>query len=85
MKFFKFALHKRYFDTGRGVIDYLKYPLVLLGLAIPNVKMIIAVASVYAMISYILGWWWVNKGMMDAENEVSNKFNPFVREVRRKL
>ena len=85
MKFFKFALHKRYFDTGRGVIDYLKYPLVLLGLAIPNVKIIIAVAGIYAIISYILGWWWVNKGMMDAENEVSNKFNPFVREVRRKL
>lgn len=85
MRFFKFALHKRYFDTGMGVTNYLKYPLVLLGIAIPNVKAIIYVAIAYGIGCYFLGWWWLNGGMCDAENEVSNRFNPFVKEVRAKL
>jgi len=85
MRFFKFALHKRYFDTGFAVLNYLKYPLVLLGFAIPDVKAIILFAVVYAAVCYVLGWWWLNSGMCDAESEVTNRFNPFVREVREKF
>jgi len=84
-KFLKFALHKRYFDTGRGVIDYAKYPLLLLGIAIPNIKAIIYVATAYAILSYFIGWWWLNKGMTEAETEVSNRFNPYVGQIRKKL
>jgi hypothetical protein len=82
-KFLKFALHKRYFDTGLGVTNYLKYPLVLLGIAIPNPKAIIAVAGLYACFCYGLGWWWLNRGMAEAETEVSNRYNPFVKEMRK--
>lgn len=85
MKYFKFALHKRYFDTGFGVLNYAKYPLVLLGIAIPDVKAIVFVALFFGLFCYFLGWWWLNKGMTDAETEVSNQFNPFVRQVRRKF
>jgi hypothetical protein len=81
-KFLKLALHKRYFDQGFGVLNYIKYPLMLLGFAIPNTKYIIIVAILYAMICYFLGWWWLNKGMQTAETEISNKFNPFVAEMR---
>lgn len=83
--FLKIALHKRYFDTGMGVTNYLKYPLVLLGFAIPNVKNIIIVAVLYALLCYFIGWWWLNFGMADAETEVSNRFNPFVKEIRKKF
>ncbi len=85
MKFLKFALHKRYFDQGFGVLNYVKYPLALLGFAIPNIKYIILVAIFYAVVCYIVGWWWLNRGMLDAENEISNRFNPFVRDVREKF
>lgn len=85
MKFLKLALHKKYFDTGRGVIDYLKYPLLAMGIAIPNLKIILWVAIAYALACYLIGWWWLNFGMKDAENEVENRFNPFVKQVRRKL
>ena len=85
MNAFKFALHKRYFEQGFGVLNYLKYPLVLLGFAVPNVKAILWVSVVYALICYLLGWWWLNYGMMEAEIEVTNVYNPFVREVREKL
>ena len=83
MKFLKFAMHKRYFDTGMSVTNYLKYPLVLLGIAIPKPKWIIAVAGVYAIICYITGWWWLNYGMQEAETEISNIYNPFVKEMRK--
>lgn len=83
MKYFKVALHKRYFDTGMGVTNYLKYPLVLLGFAVPNIKAIVYVAILYAIFCYFLGWWWINKGMCEAETEVGNRFNPFVQEMRK--
>jgi len=85
MKFYKVALHKSYFDTGFNVLNYLKYPLVLLGFAIPNAKNILIIAFIYAVCCYFLGWWWLNFGMKDAENEVNNNFNPFMREIRKKV
>ena len=85
MRFYKFALHKRYFDTGFAVTNYLKYPLVLLGVAIPKVNAIVVVAILYAVFCYFLGWWWINKGMFAAETEISNQYNLFVQEVRNKL
>lgn len=85
MKYLKFALHKKYFDTGYGVLNYLKYPLFLLGVAVPNSKLIILFAFFYAVICYILGYWWLNSGMILAETEVCNIYNPFVRQMRRKI
>lgn len=85
MKFLKFALHKRYFDTGFGVLNYLKYPLVLLGFAVPDVDMIILIAFLFALGCYLLGWWWLNCGMLAAETEVGNRFNPFVKEMREEI
>jgi hypothetical protein len=84
-KFLKIALHKAYFDRGFGILNYLKYPLVLLGFAIPDIKSIIIVAVGYAIFCYMLGWWWLNYGMAEAENEVGNRYNPFVSEVRKSI
>ena len=85
MKFYKFALWKKYIDTGQGITGYAKYALVVLGIAIPNVKYIILVALAYFISSFFIGWWWLNYGMAEAEAEVNNQFNPFAKEVRAKL
>lgn len=85
MNFLKIALHKAYFDKGWAVSNYLKYPLLLAGFAIPNIKAIIWVAFIYALACYILGWWWYNYGMTDAETEINNRFNPFVKEMRKEI
>ena len=42
-----------------------------------------SVSIIYAVFCYLLGWWWLNKGMQEAETEVTNRYNPFVKEMRR--
>lgn len=87
MKGFKFCLHKQYFDKGFTLLNYLKYPLTIIGIGAifskVSVWWIIGIAAFYGLVCYILGWWWLNKGFFDAENEVQNKYNPFVREMRK--
>jgi hypothetical protein len=81
-KFLKVALHKRYFDSGFSLLNYLKYPLVLMGFVVKDIQLIIIVSILYAVSCYFLGWWWLNYGMMDAETEIGNRYNPFVKELR---
>lgn len=83
MKYFKFALHKRYFDTGFGVLNYVKYLVGFFALASLNWKATLIVGFAYGVACYLVGWYWINKGIWEAENEVSNQFNPFQREVRK--
>lgn len=83
MKYLKFALHKRYFDTGMGITNYLKYVIALFGIASLNLKWTMILAVIYAFTSYIIGWYWLNSGLVDAEKEIDNRYNPFVREMRR--
>jgi len=85
MKFLKFALHKRYFDTGMGTLNYLKYVLVAFGFSSLNVKATMLLALAFAVVSYFVGWWWLNYGMVNAETEISNLYNPFVKEMREKF
>ena len=54
-----FLLHKRYFDTGFSILNYAKYPLVLIGFAIPDVKAIVLITILFAVICYFTGWWWM--------------------------
>ena len=85
MKGYKFVLHKTYLDKGLGVTGYFKYLIAFFGLASKDVNQTLIIAILYALFCYILGWYWINHGYLDAENEVSNQFNPFVKEVREKI
>lgn len=89
MRGFKFCLHKAYFDKGFTLLNYLKYIFALIGIgavmAKVSVLLILAVAFAYAALCYFLGWWWLNRGFLDAENEVQNRFNPFCKDMRNSL
>ena len=78
-------LWKTYFDTGFGILNYLKYPLVLLGFAVPDVKSIIIVAVVYAISCFFLGWAFYRWDWISYQIEIQNHFNPFAQEVRQKM
>jgi hypothetical protein len=78
----KLLLWKRYFETGFGLLNYLKYPLVLLGIAIPNAEAIVFISIFYALFCFFLGWAWINSDFYRRDIELTNKYNIFVDEMR---
>ena len=87
MRYYKFALHKGYFEKGLSVTNFFKYPIALIGVTnyayFNNVNITIIMVIFYFIFCYVFGWAWYNKGFVDAENEVSNQFNPFQKEMRK--
>lgn len=79
---YKILKHKAYLDRGMGLTNYLKYVIAALGIATDNIKFILIVALAYAIFSYILGIIWFKYGLVDAEKEVLNQADPFVKEMR---
>ena len=86
MKHYKFCLHKRYFDQGYGMMSYLKVLLALTGVgglfAGIHVGIVIAGGVLFGIACYVVGRAWFHFNFVDAEVEVTNRINPFVREMR---
>lgn len=88
MKFkikYKICLLKSYFDKGLALTNYIKYFIAFFGLASQNVKQTLIIAFIYAVFCFILGYFWFRSGFIKAENEVNNRFNLFVKEMRNKI
>jgi len=86
MKFYKFLLIKAYFDKGYGLTNYFKYLLAFVGIFdLIDAKTAIYSILIYLLFCFILGWAWFKFGFVDTENEIQNRFNPFQKEIRRKL
>lgn len=89
MRWYNIALHKAYFYQGWGVTSMVKYAIALFGLYsigedIP-MKYMVWIGIGYALFSYILGWLMYEYGFIQAEIEVNNRYNEFVKEVRAEL
>jgi len=85
----QFAYHKFYFDKGWGLLSYFKYVFALLGLGSImqgyNIKLVVYGALFYGIFCYMLGRFWVWSKMVEAELEVGNRLNLFVREMRKSI
>ena len=79
---FRFVLHKAYFDKGYNLTSYLKYVIALFGISSLDVVLTLVIGFFYGIGCYFLGRWWIKKHFFEAEIEVSNMFNRFVRETR---
>ena len=79
-------LHKAYFDKGWGLLSYFKYIFALIGLGGLltgyRLNLVIVGALIYGVVCYILGRVWFRYHFYEAEIEVGNIFNLFVRETR---
>lgn len=82
---YRINIYKRYFDTGLGLTNYFKYVIAFFGLASKNLKWTMIVAIVYGIFCFFLGWWWLKSDFYKAEIEVSNNYNLFVEEMRKKF
>ena len=80
---YKFCLHKSYFDQGYGLTNYFKFLIALVGVSTLNVRLTLAIGFVYLPCCYVLGWAWYHYGFQKANIEVQNKFNIFVKEMRK--
>ena len=84
-KLFKVLLWKAYFDKGFSITNYVKYVIAFIGISSLNTKLTLIVAAIYGLCCLIIGFVWYKYKIIEVENEVNNKFNPFQREVRAKL
>lgn len=84
---FKVNLHKKYFETGWGILNYIKYFIAVFGaysfLEDINLIFTTILLILFFIFCYVFGWFWLNKGWYEAEIEVSNKYNLFVQEMRK--
>lgn len=85
MNFYNLCLIKAYFDKGYALTYYFKVVIYGFGLATRDLKNTIIIALIYGIFCFFLGYSWFKFRFIDAENEVNNRFNPFVKEVRKKL
>lgn len=88
MKFqlkFRLLLLKTYFDTGLGLTNYIKYFIAFFALASKDIFWTIFFGLAYALSCFIIGFIWYHYKWIEVQNEVSNRYNPFVKEMRRKI
>ena len=81
----KFTLYKRYFDTGYGITNYIKYFIALFGLSSLHVGTTLILALIYAALCFFIGWAWFKYRFAEIDTEVGNQVNRFMREMREKI
>lgn len=79
---FRFLLWKRYFDTGYSLTNYVKYGIALFGISSLDVASTLIIGVVYGLLCFVIGWLWYKHKFVEADNEISNRFNLFMREMR---
>ena len=88
MKFktkYKITLIKSYFDTGYGITSYFKYGIALFGLTTLDAVTTLLIFFFYGLSCFFIGWLYFKYGWVVAQNEVNNKYNLFVKEMRKRI
>ena len=82
MRFYKPILWKSYFDKGWSQTSLIKYAIALFGITSNDVFTTMIWGAGYALFCVIVGTLWFKMGLTEAENEVANRHNLFVKEMR---
>lgn len=85
----RLMLWKKYFDTGYGLTGYFKVFIALFGADLifnkNNINFVLWLGFAYGIFCFILGWAWLRFGFIEAETEIGNRFNPFVKQIRKHI
>ena len=73
-----------YFDKGMALTKYIKYLLFISGLASDGQQFwtITFIGALYLLSCFVTGYFWYRWKWIEAENEVSNRFNLLAKEIR---
>ena len=86
MRFYRLAFLEACFNKGYGVTAPLKYLVALLGISTAiiteEINTVLIMGFGYVIFCFILGYILYKVKYVNAEIEVSNRFNPFVGEMR---
>ena len=82
---YRILLWKKYFDTGYSLTNYVFKLIAVFGLTSQMLKSTIIVLILYSFGCLILGRWWLYSRLLDTELEISNMFDPFVKDMRTKF
>lgn len=85
-RLYRLLLFKAWFDKGEALTDKIKYLVAIAGIFdIFSKEQIIIFGLCYGLFCLALGFVWYKMHIIDTENEIQNRFNPFQREVRESL
>ena len=86
MKFYKIAFLEACFNKGYGTTAILKFLTVLFGISTAvvtqNLRITVILGFSYVIFCFILGYILYKIKYVNAQTEVSNQFNPYVKEMR---
>ena len=77
-----FLLWKRYFETGMAQTNFMKYVVAIFGVTSQDMKSTAIIGGVYVVFCFAIGYIWFKKKFAEVDNEISNRFNPFMGEMR---
>lgn len=80
------TLWKMKFDFGYGLTSYVKWVAAIFGIGEVvknNYLAVIGGAVAYVLFCVMIGWAYVKYGWFEVGIEVGNRFNPFVKEMRK--
>lgn len=79
----KLCRYLQYFNKGAGLTNYVKYLIAFFGLASRDVSNTLWLAAGYLIACFFIGFLWYKYNWITAEIEVNNRFNLFVKEMRK--
>lgn len=85
MRFYRIAFLYACFNQGYAVTSPIKWGIGMFGISSLNVVSTMIFYSLYLLSCFFFGWLCFKIGYVDAQNEVNNQYNPFAKEVRKKL
>ncbi len=81
----RFCLWKAYFEQGFGLMNYLKYLILLFGLSSLDVSATLILGFIFGISCFFVGWAWYKWNWIRYEKEIQNHFDPFAGQVREKF
>ena len=83
MRGYKFCQLKAYFEKGYGLSHYFFKLIAVFGLTSQQLTETFIMIFFYTIFIFILGFVWYHFGFVEAEMEVANRYNLFVKEMRK--